>query len=343
MELSITQDQLVAEAALFGRGLRDVQTAVTDRLISKPWPTGRGRGRGVEWRYSPGTDVALRTGFRLRDQGYRGDALYFALWWRGVVPWRAYVAKYVVSIFMHAQTALSADIRARVQRATVAPAIEVGGTETAANSPTASALGSLLDAALSPAMLDAFGRLGALLDPGNPLTPAEIRSLSRVLSAGIAGIYPEDIDAGAWFLEDWLMPETLNLTDNRQVVQTAVSATVRKLHEPEWWTESLGRLERYRSTQYDVARGLVTTRPGTGLEPEAAAVLAEWRNRGLSIWPHTRLVLGTVKSITRQLYPKLSLHRRQRLGSWNRPALAARGFLVGLALIGLGSQYGPNT
>ena len=88
---------LEAIARSHGRPGSAVRVAVNRGLIHKARRKGvpGARGKGHEWLYPPGTDRALKTLFKLQEQGYQGNALRFQLWWDGTAPFSKAIPKYI--------------------------------------------------------------------------------------------------------------------------------------------------------------------------------------------------------------------------------------------------------
>src|SRR5205823_5737879 len=96
------------------------------------------------------------------------------------------------------------------------------------------------------------------LDPNDPLSAEQLAAWVRVLAAGMAGFYPEAVDGSAFFLEEWLMPQSAD----QQAIRALVASVVGKLHLPEWWTEGIARLRAADAREYAQARELAKSWPG---------------------------------------------------------------------------------
>ncbi len=112
MERAITTEDLDVVAARYGRARAHIETAVENRFIPPARAYGR-RGAAPQWRYPPDTGRRLSKLFWLQDRGYRGNALRFAWWWLGWMPWSDAVAEYITAVVRHYPSQLSARLKTK--------------------------------------------------------------------------------------------------------------------------------------------------------------------------------------------------------------------------------------
>jgi hypothetical protein len=257
--------------------------------------------------------------FRLKRRGYRGDALPFALWWLGVRPWTPGVARYVSSLFRYSQQRLQADLQAEARKAGMAPT----GVDSPLDDPDGL---SIIDIARTyaeqsrqPSMLKLAAQINRALDSSSTLSADQVSEVVLVWMASMLGLYPEDLDVGAFFLERDLPP-----------------AVVSAMHLPEWYDDLMTRVQAARAALYDLARLM--------LQPRVLAWEGEDRYSAplyqlasvLSFPPYfARDHLRVVKCLSDRLRQRVSAREEKRLGPLVRPALATRGLLVGMTVFHL--------
>jgi hypothetical protein len=285
-------------------------------LIPKAGPHGRGRAQGVEWLYPPGTDRTLRTVFRLKERGYRGDMLPFALWWLGVRPWTPGVARYVDSLFRYSQQRLQVDVHEQGCKAGVPSTAVDHSSDDVDGLAMNDVARTYADQGLrlvTPKLLEQIDRA---LDASSAFTADQLSRVVLVWLASMLGYFPEDIDVEAFFLERELPPRV-------------VSA----MHLPDWYDDLMTRVPSASAGLYDLARLMLRPRL-LAWESEDRYNAAQYQLAGFLTLPTplTRDYLRLVKCLGDLLRPKLSTRTQQRLGPWARPALAARGLLVGLTV-----------
>lgn len=100
MAESIKARDLRDLAILWGRKPSVVRSAVDQGFIPAGEPgESLGYGRPPEWTYPDGTDVTLRTYFRLQDLGYRGGNMKLSLWWFERFQFNEDLRDYILACF----------------------------------------------------------------------------------------------------------------------------------------------------------------------------------------------------------------------------------------------------
>ena len=308
----VTREELDALARRWGRSPRSVRASVDAGLIPKGGRLGRsGRGLGHDWFYPEGTDRALRTVYRLQGQGYRGDALRFALWWLGITDFSPSVSDYVLSVFVSPQTHVQAELDDLARKIGVSTfETNVSPEETEAELSFADLLATKVSDALNDERIGLLKELHHGLDSTSTLSAKQIGEVVRVWMASMFRFYPEAQGGSAFFLEQYLMPDDPR---RAQFLRKAIAEQVRELHTPEWFAMFERALTSSSAEEYNKARDY------------------------LRCEEFTRNTLGEINQWVYAFARKVSKRELQRIGPWSAPLLATRALLVAAFIWWIGS------
>ena len=303
---------LEAIARKHGRPPSAVRIAVGRNLINKAQRRGKPgeQAKGCEWYYPPGTDRAFKLLFRLQKNGYRGDALRFALWWEGAAPFSAAISEYVVGTLDTPGRGVQTRLADKVKQDE--PAIYEDGTyneDGRRDAETfADALQHQLDQALKPNILRFLFNFLREIDPTATLRTDQIGQVVRVFAATTMRIWPDDFDATAFpFLAAYLLSGGPN---DPKVHELADKLTI-WVHYLEFFDELLNYIRTAKPEGYEKARLLLRDDP----------IFSK--------------IISVTASAMKQATKAKSEREFRRAGPWQMPEPAtqalALGFLVGIA------------
>jgi hypothetical protein len=134
--------------------------------------------------------------------------------------------------------------------------------------------------------------------------------------ASMLGLYPEAFETNAFFLEHDLGQDVVNA-----------------MHFPEWYDDLVKRVYSARAAFYDLARLMLQPRLLAWEGKDRYSAPLYQLASVLSFPSHfAREHLSVVKCLSDRLRQRVSAREEKRLGPLVRPALAARGLLVGMTV-----------
>jgi hypothetical protein len=301
---------LEAIAREHGRPRSAVRIAVGRNLIRKAERKGKPgeQAKGCEWYYPPGTDRALRLLFRLQKNGYRGDALRFALWWEGAAPFSYAIPEYVVGALSAPRKDIQTRLAGKVKQDESAVYEDGTYDEDDSVETFADALRVQLDQALKPNIFRFLFGVLEELDPTTTHWTEQVSQTVRVFVATTMRIWPGDIDATALpFLAAYLVSDGLHNPKAREVADKLTTW----VHYRGFFDELINYVRAAKPEGYEKARLLLRDDPTFSK------------------------IISITTSAMKQIAKAKSKRELKRAGPWQMPEPATKalalGFLVGVA------------